>query len=53
MNISKELAHELEADLIVCGAQGLKNTEHYFLDSVSEAIILTASCDVLVVPRSK
>ncbi|PIC57086.1 hypothetical protein CSV80_10255 [Sporosarcina sp. P12(2017)] len=53
MNIPKELAHELEADVIVCVAQGLKNAEHYFLVSVSEAIVLTASCDVLIVRRSK
>ncbi|PIC76753.1 hypothetical protein CSV74_09240 [Sporosarcina sp. P19] len=52
MNISKELGHELEADIIVCGAQGLKNAEHYFLGSASEAIVLTASCDVLIVRRS-
>ncbi len=49
VNISKEIAHAVEADLIVCGAQGLKSVERYFLGSVSEAIVLTASCDVLVV----
>lgn len=52
VNISKELAQAVEADLIVCGAQGVKNAEHFFLGSVSEAIVLTASCDVLVVRRS-
>lgn len=52
ISISKELTHEIDADLIVCGAQGLKNAEHYFLGSVSEAIVLTASCDVLVVRQS-
>lgn len=51
-SISKELAHEIDADLIVCGAQGLKNAEHYFLGSVSEAIVFTALCDVLVVRQS-
>lgn len=49
VHISTQLAHEIHADLIVCGAQGLKNAEHYFLGSVSEAIVFTASCDVLVV----
>ncbi|WP_303969090.1 universal stress protein [Sporosarcina ureae] len=52
VNISKDLALVVEADLIVCGAQGLKNVEHYFLGSVSEAIVLTAKCDVLVVRQS-
>ncbi|ARJ38618.1 universal stress protein [Sporosarcina sp. P21c] len=52
VNISKDLAQAVEADLIVCGAQGVKNAEHFFLGSVSEAIVLTASCDVLVVRRS-
>lgn len=52
VNISRELAQAVEADLIVCGAQGVKNAEHFFLGSVSEAIVLTASCDVLVVRRS-
>ncbi|PIC86752.1 universal stress protein UspA [Sporosarcina sp. P20a] len=52
VNISKQLAHELEADIIICGAQGFKNAEHYFLGSVSEAIVFTASCDVLVVRRN-
>ncbi|PID24810.1 universal stress protein [Sporosarcina sp. P7] len=52
VSISKELAQVVEADLIVCGAQGVKNVEHFFLGSVSEAIVLTASCDVLVVRGS-
>ncbi|AXI00199.1 universal stress protein [Sporosarcina sp. PTS2304] len=46
--ITKEIAPFVKTDLIVCGAQGIKNAEHYFLGSVSEAIVLTASCDVWI-----
>lgn len=53
VHISKEIAHAVEADLIVCGAQGLKSVERYFLGSVSEAIVFTASCDVLVVRQNE
>lgn len=47
--ISKEVAPLLKADLIVCGVQGLKNAEHFFLGSVSEGIVHSATSDVLIV----
>ncbi|ARD47927.1 hypothetical protein SporoP37_07085 [Sporosarcina sp. P37] len=53
VTIPEDLAPSVKARLIVCGAQGLKNAEHYFLGSVSEAIVMTAACDVLVVRRNR
>lgn len=47
--ITEKLAPLANADLITCGATGLKGAEHYFLGSVSEAIVSTAKCDVLVI----
>jgi len=47
--ITEELAPLVNADLIVCGVQGLKNAEHFFLGSVSEEIVQTATCDVLII----
>lgn len=47
--ISQEISRRVNADLIICGASGQSATERIFLGSVSENIIRTAECDVLVV----
>lgn len=47
--ITKELAKLVDADLIVCGATGLNAVERFLIGSVSEAIVRSAKCDVLVV----
>lgn len=47
--ITKELANLVEADLIICGATGLNAVERFLIGSVSEAIIRSAKCDVLVI----
>jgi nucleotide-binding universal stress UspA family protein len=47
--ISKEIAVKVEADLIICGATGLSTVERFLIGSVSEHIVRSAKCDVLVV----
>lgn len=47
--ISQEIARRVNADLIICGASGQSATERILLGSVSENIVRTAECDVLVV----
>ncbi|MGM8365838.1 universal stress protein [Virgibacillus sp. W0181] len=47
--ISKDIAKEFDADLIICGATGLNAVERFLIGSVSENIARHASCDVLVV----
>ena len=47
--IPKNLANELDVDLIMCGASGLNAVERFMIGSVSEAIVRHAPCDVLVV----
>ena len=47
--ITKEIAKTVEADLIICGATGHTPIERYIIGSVSEAIVRSAKCDVLVV----
>lgn len=47
--ITKEIAKLVKADLIICGATGHTSVERYFMGSVSEAIVRSAKCDVLVV----
>lgn len=47
-HISKKTAKDINADLIVCGANGLNAIER-MIGSVSENIVRTAPCDVLVV----
>ncbi|WP_392449779.1 universal stress protein [Staphylococcus massiliensis] len=47
--IPKQLANEIEADLIMCGTSGLNAVERFIVGSVSEAIVRHAECDVLVV----
>ena len=47
--ITKEIAKLVKADLIICGATGHTPVERYLIGSVSEAIVRSAKCDVLVV----
>lgn len=47
--ISRDLSKKLEADLIICGATGLNAVERFLIGSVSENIVRSAKCDVLVV----
>ncbi|TWT06403.1 universal stress protein [Planococcus sp. CPCC 101016] len=51
--IPKELAPKLKIDVIVCGATGLNAAERFIMGSVSERIVRTAKCDVLVVRREQ
>lgn len=47
--ITDEISRRVNADLIVCGASGLSKTARFLLGSISENIVRTAECDVLVV----
>lgn len=47
--ITKEIAPEQEADLIVVGATGLNAVERFLIGSVSESVARYAKCDVLIV----
>ncbi|OCS90309.1 universal stress protein [Caryophanon latum] len=47
--IVKEYAKEIQADLIICGATGKSGLQRMFVGSVSEAIVRSATCDVLVI----
>jgi len=47
--ITKEVAKLVKADLIICGATGHTPVERYLIGSVSEAIVRSAKCDVLVI----
>lgn len=47
--IAKEIAPEIEADLIMVGATGLNAVERFLIGSVSESIVRYAKCDVLIV----
>ncbi|MFF2755193.1 universal stress protein [Psychrobacillus sp. NPDC058041] len=47
--ISKDISKKIEADLIICGATGLNAVERFLIGSVSEYIVRSSSCDVLVV----
>lgn len=49
VKIAKDIAQEVDADLIVCGATGLNAVERFLIGSVSESITRYAKCDVLVV----
>ena len=51
--IPKELAPKLNVDVIICGATGLNAAERFIMGSVSERIVRTAKCDVLVVRREQ
>lgn len=47
--ISKDLSKRIKADLIICGATGLNAVERFLIGSVSENIVRSAKCDVLVI----
>ena len=47
--ITEEIAKLVRADLIICGATGYTPVERFFIGSVSEAIVRSAKCDVLVI----
>lgn len=47
--IPKELSKRLNVDLIICGATGLNAVERFLIGSVSEGIVRSATCDVLIV----
>lgn len=47
--ISGEIANDVKADLIVCGASGLNAVQRFFLGSVAEHLVRQSTCDVLVV----
>lgn len=47
--ISRDLSKKVNADLIICGATGLNTVERFLIGSVSENIVRSAKCDVLVV----
>ena len=49
--ITDETANLAKADLIMCGATGLNAVERFLTGSVSEAIVRSAKCDVLVIRR--
>ena len=51
--IPRNVAKEMGADLIVCGATGLNAVERLLIGSVSENITRSAKCDVLVVRTEK
>ncbi|MDN7242202.1 universal stress protein [Planococcus sp. N028] len=51
--ISREYAKRVKADLIVCGAHGLNAVEHFLMGSVSEHIVRSSPCDVLVVRKNE
>lgn len=47
--IARDLPKVKKIDLIVCGVTGKREVERLLLGSVSEAIVRSAKCDVLVV----
>lgn len=49
--ITREVAAATNPDLIICGARGLNVLERFLIGSVSESIVRTAKCDVLVVRK--
>jgi nucleotide-binding universal stress UspA family protein len=51
VNITGDIAKVVKADLIMCGATGLNAVERFLTGSVSEAIVRSAKCDVLVIRR--
>ncbi|UJL46764.1 universal stress protein [Virgibacillus sp. NKC19-16] len=47
--ITNEISNEVEADVIICGATGLNTVERFLIGSVSESIVRSATCDVLII----
>ena len=52
-DITKKAEKKIKADLIICGKTGLNAVEQMFIGSVSENIVRSAHCDVLVVKTNK
>lgn len=51
--LSEELPRKLNSDLIVVGQSGLNTVERWMVGSVSEHIIRSAPCDVLIVKNEE
>lgn len=51
VKIPRDVAREVQADLIICGATGMNAVERFLIGSVSESITRYANCDVLVVRK--
>ena len=49
--ITKKIAKDVQADLIIIGASSVKGVEHLVIGSVASAVLNSATCDVLVVRR--
>ncbi|WP_438319148.1 universal stress protein [Sporosarcina sp. FA9] len=47
--IARDISKKLNIDLIICGATGLNAVERFLIGSVSENIVRSAKCDVLVI----
>ena len=47
--IPNKIAQLVDADLIICGATGRTQVERYLMGSVSQTIVRSANCDVLVI----
>jgi nucleotide-binding universal stress UspA family protein len=47
--IARDIPKSKKIDLIICGVTGKGEVERFFLGSVSESIVRSAKCDVLVV----
>lgn len=47
--ISRDIGPKIDADLIICGATGLNAVERFLIGSVSENIVRSSNCDVLVI----
>ncbi|WP_424237307.1 universal stress protein [Bhargavaea ginsengi] len=47
--IPRDISKKVQADLIICGATGLNAVERFLIGSISETIVRSAKCDVLVV----
>ncbi|WP_373894910.1 universal stress protein [Virgibacillus natechei] len=47
--ITNDISDSVEADVIICGATGLNTVERFLIGSVSESIVRSATCDVLVI----
>lgn len=45
----KKFTPLMESDLVICGATGLNRVERFLIGSVSDNIVRSAGCDVLVV----
>src|SRR5699024_2395714 len=47
--ITKEIAPENDAELIIVGATGLNAVERFLIGSVSESVARYSKCDVLII----